>query len=883
MRACQTSLAALLIVSGWLVSCSPSPQPAAPTRPIAAKDAGTKAAARDPSWLQGQVLAQVSEGTFGPYIGYGPKGALALYSPGGAQERRWLAQSLSATGAPSGSPVALGKAPDDAPVALVRPIAGSGGFLALWAHRTDSGSALEGAVLGADGKPAGQILTLAQASGQIVWADTAAAASGTVVLWAEQRRDRASIASVHLESSGRIGQPTPVVPSARAWQIATLPSGSALAIVRPGEKAEAGASIALQLIDGWGRPSGQPLAVSDSPTAELDVDLARLGNTLVFAWTDRRDIDKHVYGAATDLTGKLTTAAHALTPPLGEQSFVSLVAPRGSGDALLVYEDLAQRAPLRRAIRVTTVNAKAEAGGRTVAIDHYLGDRDLPEIAAAPEGFVVLTHAPACTASRPCESAPIPSFVRLDASLGITSGAPLLIDKMPRGVPGTAWGAGCTDKACMALAAGSSSPAMVVSVPLAAAKTKFAPAASLVASHSPPRVVANEVVRSIDEQVSELSAVQVGDRTLLGWVTYFVEPPPGQAPLAAGPKTAGAPGDPKKPAAAQLSVLSLDSSGKAAGAPTILSIRAMSAGGVAIAPGSAANKDACVAWVARDGGDPQVFVTRVTAEGKRDGQQLLTRAKGDASDVAIAWAGDGWVVAWADNRDGNAEVYVAKVDRMLRKVVQDTRLTQAPGDASDVGLFARGQEVFVTWSDPRENKSDGHGDPYLQKLHASTLARIGSEVRLDHSAFHARSVHIGQAGQDLVAGWLAQPVADVPANAVQPGPRMVRIDPKTGSPVGSVAMARTAAGLNPTSFGFACGTEMCQGIVSASPGDMLRADAVLWFPSSPVIQVKTVSSLQGPPGEDISPNVIGDAVFFAEEAGAGETRIRRARLAWTTK
>ena len=87
----------------------------------------------------------------------------------------------------------------------------------------------------------------------------------------------------------------------------------------------------------------------------------------------------------------------------------------------------------------------------------------------------------------------------------------------------------------------------------------------------------------------------------------------------------------------------------------------------------------------------------------------------------------------------------------------------------------------------------------------------------------------------------------------------------------------------PTSFAFTCSEDVCKGIVAASLSDSLRADAILWFPSSPAIQSRPVSALTGPPGEDISPTVLGDNVIFTDEASAGEVRIRQARLAWVTR
>ncbi|MGD0053680.1 MAG: hypothetical protein ABSD03_17885, partial [Vulcanimicrobiaceae bacterium] len=102
--------------------------------------------------------------------------------------------------------------------------------------------------------------------------------------------------------------------------------------------------------------------------------------------------------------------------------------------------------------------------------------------------------------------------------------------------------------------------------------------------------------------------------------------------------------------------------------------------------------------------------------GHRNNEVQLTTAKGDASSVAIAWADDGWLVAWVDGRDGNGEVYAAKVDRDLARVGREERITSAPGDASDVALARSGDAAWVAWSDPRDNLRDGVSDVYVAAI-----------------------------------------------------------------------------------------------------------------------------------------------------------------------
>jgi hypothetical protein len=119
-----------------------------------------------------------------------------------------------------------------------------------WTHEglrflsLDHGSVVESVTIESNGQPRSEVATIAQVTGQIVWAEAVASASGPVVLWAEQRRDKATITSARLDTQGKlVGQPTSIASSVRAWQVTATASGTALALVRAGEGADAGATV----------------------------------------------------------------------------------------------------------------------------------------------------------------------------------------------------------------------------------------------------------------------------------------------------------------------------------------------------------------------------------------------------------------------------------------------------------------------------------------------------------------------------------------------------------------------------------------------------------------------------------------------------------------
>ncbi len=166
--------------------------------------------------------------------------------------------------------------------------------------------------------------------------------------------------------------------------------------------------------------------------------------------------------------------------------------------------------------------------------------------------------------------------------------------------------------------------------------------------------------------------------------------------------------------------------------------------------------------MAHERGEPQVFVTKVGPDGEKLAQKGVTtvsrkKAKksdgSDAADVAIAYAGgegsggDGWITAWSDTRDGNAEIYVARLDRGLNKTVPDQRITAAAGASVEVQLIVRGKDAFLVWSDARGDADQGNGDIYVARLDAATLKKTGPEVRLFASATHSRTPQIAPLGK----------------------------------------------------------------------------------------------------------------------------------------
>lgn len=821
------------------------------------------------------VIATVTGGTLGPYIGYGSNGALALYAPPAAEgeQRRWLVQRIDAEGEALGDALDIGSSPEDVPFAVLRE--STGGYLALWVRQIHRADVLEGVLLGEQGSLVGDIVTISQARGEVVWADAFPTSKGTVVLWTEQTGDRAKLKRVVVDDKGvPRGNGEVLLHDARAWEAIGLDDGVAIALVVASDQDPALGAVVLLRLDAEGKALGEPVPVSKSAAAQLDVSMVRTSRSLLLAWTDRGNTDSLVHAAAMDLTGRLMVAPRAPLPPQGDQALVALLEPPQAqpNQALLVWEELPSRPKGPRALRLANLSAEAVVSERTTSLSFTPVGRPLTDFSTASDGFVLLTRAPVCDESGACGKRRVPWYLRLSPDLTIDGGAPLLVDALDREPPALVWSPGCTSSACLALAVGGQDPARVVTVRLPKdVEAPGMPAREL----QPPTVplpLSNRPVHVAPEPLSEIDAARVGKTTYVGWITHFVEG------LGAGPRTPppGAPGDPNKPMAAQLAVQRVDEDGSLRGDPSIVSVRAMSAGGVAVAPSKKAD-EVCVAWVARDNGDPQLFLTRVGSDGKTKLQRMITRAKGDAADAAIAPLDDGWVVAWVDWRDGNGEVYATRVNSMLVRLTPEVRLTDAPGDASDVSLAVVGDEVIVAYGDSRDHPNHAMANPYVQKLRTSNLQREGDEHRIATSALHAKGVQVSRAGEEVVMAWVAQ-APEQGAEAARAGARITRLDVGSLRPIGDVGdLGWTQA---PVSLRVTCEPDVCRGAAMLPIEGGTSLEAFSWFPNTGQAQRGRLARASGPSAADVAPVTLGDQVFFVGQSLDGDNRIRRVHVKW---
>jgi hypothetical protein len=932
-------VALLLVLTGSWLACGGSPE----KRPAAA--AGRTASATKPGTdalppLPSHVIAQLEDENATPYFARGKGGGVLVYRGGG----HFRGQLIGPEGSARGAPNDLGSVASQVPLAALRPV--GDGYLFVWVEPVEKNHTIKVLAIDAMGKAAGPPTFVTQSVDELSWIDVVPNASGALVLWEIPRADRADVVVVSVAGGKATGAPVSALSGVLGWEVVPTDKGAVFASVtaaaaatptataKSASKGKAASTKGTPLADstatgqGLGGPpklgrvslvevdlkgkAGAPLAITTEPTAQIDVDVAEIGGRYVVAWTDERDLEPTLYVAAVEPGAKLVGAPHPATAPSGEQALVSLVASTGGGKppraprGLLAWEDLLKSPRDRRLIHLATVGSDASLGKERATL--IFGASGPPDLVLDGEGFAAVTLAPATPGASARKEAPVwPAFVRFGKDLSVIAAEPVRAQPFAssEGVPYLTRALSCDGGACTTMASSSGVPAALAFVSLPVRKSGWRPPAWRDADEPPPRATAIRALYDGEHLSDVASTTFDGGGSLVAWVTYFVE----------GATTKKAKAD---DSTATLAVRSVAENG-APGKANVISKHALSIGGVALAaaPGGK-TKESALAWVARERGEPQVFITKLGENGDKLAQKAVTvisrRAakspdeKGaktkvqiappnEASDVAIAYAGggegnDGWIVTWVDTRDGNAEIYVAKVDRDLKKVIPDRRVTSAPGDSAEVQIAVRGKDTFLVWSDARQNPEEGTGDIYAARLETKSLNKASEETRLFASGAHSRSPTLASTTTGLIAAWIEEGAAErrgasdkAAASARGGGDAGVRIAQldERGGVVGAPTLVRVEGGGAVTSTALACIEKKCRGVLTTAIGEGLVLGAFELVPGGGVGAQKTLATLTGSATQDVSPafsNAKAEQLFFADDSSSGSGRLRWMTIAW---
>ncbi|UQA60206.1 TolB family protein [Polyangium aurulentum] len=886
--------AALAITAFGCGGAPPKPVRPARNKPVLRTD-NNASRFKGPALLPAQIIARLDDEDAAPYLARRGDDALLFYTARG----RWMTRLLGPNGAPkTNDPVDAAPAAAEIPVGAIEAV--GDGYLAAWIEGTQQNSTVKALSLDAAGKPRGVPTVLAQSADAIAWVEILPNATGALIAWEVPREDDVDVIAAPY-TPGKGAQPAVVLAhAALGWDTMATDRGAAIVTVvaSPGDKANADAGrvgrVLFSEVDAAGKVS-PPVTVSNEPTAQKDIVIAQAAGSYLVAWTDTRDIDASVYVAALQPGGKVVTAPKRATAPVGDQALVAVVSrPGASGSkrALLAWEDLLRAPREGRLIHLATMGPDAALGKERATL--VFSASGPPDLAPDGDGFAAITLAPASASEEPpAKDAPIlPTFVRFGPDLSVRAAEPVRAEPFVGGeskepVPYLTRNLSCHAGGCTTLASTAGAPATLAMIDLPVRKSPWRAPAWREADDVPPRPAAVTALYDGDHLAEVSSAELSGGGSLVAWVTYFIE----GGEIGKKPKKAD-------DTLATLGIRAISPTG-VPGQTQVLSRRAVSIGGVALAHApSEKGPETALVWAQRDKNESQVQVAKLGPDGAKIAHKPLTAVPrkpskegvpSEVSDVAVAYApptdpaknDDGWIVAWVDTRDGNAEIYVARVDRTLRKVVPDRRITQAPGDSAEVQIAVRGTDTFLVWSDARQSPEEGYGDIHAVRLDTRSLQKVGAETRLFASAAHSRSPSVSLSGNKVVVAWIEEAAAEAKPGE-DPGVRVAMLDER-GALAGPTQLVRGEEGSAVTSVALTCSGPKCRGVLTSALRETMILDAFELSPGAPPGPLKALATLTGGVNVDVSPSFAGpsaSSLFFGDDVAGGPGRVRFMTIAW---
>lgn len=110
-----------------------------------------------------------------------------------------------------------------------------------------------------------------------------------------------------------------------------------------------------------------------------------------------------------------------------------------------------------------------------------------------------------------------------------------------------------------------------------------------------------------------------------------------------------------------------------------------------------------VVWQDSRDGNFEIYFARLDAAGLKIGMEArMTTANGDSLEPVVAFGIGGWAAVWTDSRDGNEEVYIAVLSQGGSKTAPELRLTDHPSSARAAWVAWDGTAYAVAWQDARD-------------------------------------------------------------------------------------------------------------------------------------------------------------------------------------
>jgi hypothetical protein len=162
-----------------------------------------------------------------------------------------------------------------------------------------------------------------------------------------------------------------------------------------------------------------------------------------------------------------------------------------------------------------------------------------------------------------------------------------------------------------------------------------------------------------------------------------------------------------------------------------------------------------LAWYDARDGNREIYVARISASGGKIGGDIrVTSAPGHSTSPSLVWADQGYGLAWVDERDQLGgpplrEIYFVRLDAAGTKIGSDLRVTSSAAFSSAPSLAWSGSEFGVAWQDTR----DGAMEIYFAGIDASGSSTLGSNVRITNDPAFSQAPSLVWTGSEFGLAW----------------------------------------------------------------------------------------------------------------------------------
>jgi len=156
-----------------------------------------------------------------------------------------------------------------------------------------------------------------------------------------------------------------------------------------------------------------------------------------------------------------------------------------------------------------------------------------------------------------------------------------------------------------------------------------------------------------------------------------------------------------------------------------------------------------VSWRDYRDGNWEIYIARVSSSGAKLGSDLRVTSDAHWSEYpSLAWTGSEFGMSWDDDRDGNYEIYFVRVSSSGAKIGPDLRVTGNASWSDYPSLAWTGSEFGVSWEDNR----DGNMEIYFALISASGVKQ-GSDVRITSNAGDSGNPSLAWTGTEYGVSW----------------------------------------------------------------------------------------------------------------------------------